>query len=353
MNDIIITITRILFEKNIPFVVYRFPYEQRYHLAIGQEQLSHNPDKFFWMAPFCALSEAKDVYWGIVRDEDINPKLIDYIKSLSPQPEVYALALPQETTREQYFDRIEAYLTEIRSGKLDKAILSRVVYEDRLPEFDPVDTFTTLTEDYPNTFVHLSLHPDSGIWMGATPELLLEKQDEAISIMALAGTQARQDGSEYSWRAKEMEEHLMVGQHIEEVFSEFDCVMEEKIGPHTLVAGRVAHLATDYRFKEQGTLHLKEFLKVLHPTPAVGGLPADKGIGCILEHEGYDRKYYCGFVGETDFVSMANLYINLRNVQIGQDKIAIFVGGGITSSSNPDEEWNETIMKSKTMIEKL
>ncbi|HUN02359.1 MAG TPA: chorismate-binding protein, partial [Niabella sp.] len=48
-----------------------------------------------------------------------------------------------------------------------------------------------------------------------------------------------------------------------------------------------------------------------------------------------------------------DLYINLRCMQVGKDKIAIYTGGGITAASDAEEEWQETILKSKTVAEKI
>ena len=40
-------------------------------------------------------------------------------------------------------------------------------------------------------------------------------------------------------------------------------------------------------------------------------------------------------------------------MQVGKDKIAIYTGGGITAASDAEEEWQETILKSKTVAEKI
>lgn len=189
--------------------------------------------------------------------------------------------------------------------------------------------------------------------MGATPELLLRKRGTDFYTMALAGTQARQPEASYQWREKEKEEHEMVGRHIEEVFENNRCSLLRKGTTETIESGKVAHLKTDYVFHETSAGSLKKLLSELQPTPAVGGLPVRESVDSILKQEGYDREYYCGFLGETDFSQTADLYTNLRCMQIGKEKIAVYAGGGITAASDPQEEWEETILKSKTMMEKI
>ena len=342
-----------LHAKNIPFCLYRFPREETFRLAVPPEVLPHPKGQTFWMAPFCTQSKAKPVYLAVVQEAFIQEPFSAQVQTLPLQAELPDCPLPPATTKTEYLSRIHAFLKDIRSGLLDKAILSRVFYEEKPQDFDLFACFQRLADAYPETFVHLSVHPESGIWIGATPELLLKKRGPSVAIMALAGTQPRKQTAGYQWREKEMEEHLMVGRHIEATFAAYGCELAERDGPNTIERAKVAHLNTDYTFKTPERFPIQSFLSELHPTPAVGGLPVDKGVDCILAHEGYDRRYYCGFIGETDFETTADLYINLRCMQIGKEKIAIYVGGGITAASDPEEEWQETVMKSKTMVDQI
>jgi len=349
-----LSIARVLFSKNIPFCLYRFPNEQHFRLAIDIMYIDKNQNrKTFWFAPFYSVSDNEDIFLSVIDEHELSESFIQYIQDL-PEQKPIEVGLPDETAKEQYFRQIEAFLSEIKSGRLDKAVLSRVLYQEKPLDFNAVDFFLTLAAAYTNTFVHLSQHPKSGIWVGATPELLVKKSSKEMYIMALAGTQARQSaGTKYTWRPKELEEHLMVNKHIEQVLEKYNYSILTKDELHTVESASVAHLRTDFVFKENQTIDLKSLLKELHPTPSVGGLPVKNGIECILKHEGYNRSYYCGFLGETDFENTANLYINLRCLQVGKNHLAIYVGGGITAASNPDEEWEETILKSKTMTEKI
>lgn len=352
LKEIIISITQTLLTKNIAFCIYRFPHEDHFCLAIEPRYLPHLPEKSFWIAPFTHQSKADNIFLAVVKNEFLNETFLKQLETF-PLEEKCFVSLPPATSKDEYFNRLDGLLKDIHSGAIKKAILSRVLYVEKPIDFKPLDCFIELSEGYPETFVHLSFHTKSGIWMGATPEMLLKKRQAEFSIMALAGTQARRNDKNYYWRDKEMEEHKMVGDHIEQVFKNFACTLLSKTGPHTFESARVAHLNTNYVFKENTIIPLKEFLTVLHPTPAVGGLPVAKGVESILKHEGYDRRYYCGFIGETDFSDSSDLYINLRCMQIGKQQIAIYVGGGITSNSVPEEEWEETVLKSKTMAEKI
>ncbi len=352
LKDLFIPIARELLVKNYPFCLYRFPNETSYNLAIASGVLNFNASRQFWIAPFDAFTQAKDIFLDVLPDTLLTNDLLNQVKALPTKAPV-EVALAPQTTEASYFEALDKLLERLQAGKLQKAILSRVIHETKPKDFDLLRSFEILCQLYPQAFTHVCVHPELGIWIGATPELLLQKKESKISIMALAGTQAAQGDSTYHWRTKEIDEHQLVGQHIEAVALENNCVLQHKSSPKNLLAGRVVHLCTQYEFEANEQFDLKDFLKKLHPTPAVGGLPVTAGLTAIHDLEPYNRKYYCGFLGEINAQQEAHLFVNLRCMQLDKEKIAIFVGGGITAASQAEEEWQETILKSKTMVDIL
>ena len=100
---------------------------------------------------------------------------------------------------------------------------------------------------------------------------------------------------------------------------------------------------------------LKTLIRALHPTPAVCGLPRGYAKKFILENEQYDRSFYTGFLGELNIKSdkkkviNSSLFVNLRCMNIDENRVSVFVGGGITKESIAKKEWEETVSKSKIM----
>lgn len=66
--------------------------------------------------------------------------------------------------------------------------------------------------------------------------------------------------------------------------------------------------------------------------------------------ERYDRKYYTGFLGPCNMDSKTNLFVNLRCAEVFSDSVNLYIGGGITKDSKPEKEWEETELKSKTLL---
>jgi len=348
LNNLVISIAGTLLSKNIPFCIYRFPEEYNLKLAVSSDLLTDEVGIVFKMSPFQKSNENKEVILKVLQKELITDNFLEKLHKMPVRSDFWRSLSPQ-TSKKNYFTQIHSFLDELQKGDLKKAILSRVFYEEKSKDFDAIHCFQELHQNNPSAFVYLACHPFSGMWLGASPELLLLKEGTSLQTIALAGTQSKNPTKEYHWRKKEQEEHAMVGQHIEKVLKKIGGGVEAKKGPYSIETDSVAHLRTNYDFNLPKNVDLEEVVKVLHPTPAIAGLPVTNALNCIQNHEKYDRKYYCGIIGEIEQEGNARLFVNLRCMEVGKENIAIYVGGGITADSDPREEWEETVLKGKTM----
>ena len=235
----------------------------------------------------------------------------------------------------------------ISNSDLQKVVISRKEIVE-ISNFDLLEIFRKLLKSYQNAFVSIWFHPKVGLWIGATPETLLQIENTSFKTMSLAGTQLYQPNKKVVWKSKELEEQQMVTDFIETQLAGISSNLKiDKT--ETIKAGSLLHLRT----KVEGNLHkkatLKSLIRALHPTPAVCGLPRNLAKEFILKHENYDRSFYTGFLGELNIDKKSSLFVNLRCMEINQKTTSIYVGGGITKDSNAVKEWQETVSKSKTM----
>jgi len=163
----------------------------------------------------------------------------------------------------------------------------------------------------------------------------------------LAGTQVYKGTTDVVWQEKELQEQQFVTDFI---INNLEKVTKnlQKSTVKTVKAGNLVHLKTVItgNLEQQ---ELKNIINVLHPTPAVCGLPKEQAKAFILANENYKRGYYTGFLGELNINTSTSLFVNLRCMNIDKNKATIYVGGGITKDSNPEKEYEETVAKSKTM----
>ena len=62
---------------------------------------------------------------------------------------------------------------------------------------------------YPKAFRYVWYHPITGLWCGASPEVLLKTNGDFFKTMALAGTQKHIDNKIIKWNLKEKKEQQM------------------------------------------------------------------------------------------------------------------------------------------------
>ena len=250
--------------------------------------------------------------------------------------------------RQTYLEEVQDYIAATQQ-QYKKVIFSRIE-TIKLQTGDLFQLFKTLKEMYKNAFVYLFNLPGIGCWMGASPEVFVTQNGDTYETVALAGTQ-RNLGiplENVFWGEKEIEEQAIVERYIEEKLQQ-QKVNYQKTSPYTSQAGKLLHLKTKFRFRP--TSDLFNFFKVLHPTPAVCGIPKQAAKDFILQHEQHERGYYSGFLGPLNIENKSNLFVNLRCMQVFKDKFALYVGGGITADSIGEKEWDETEIKSQTLID--
>jgi len=292
-------------------------------------------------------------------------RLLDTLHNLVDQPRRVQdnwFTAPQHhqtdtiSTKEAFCQLVEDAITYIRATGIKKIVTSRATETLLPPHFAPVTAFELLCRFYPHAFVSLVSIPAVGTWLGASPELLLSLSEQKLCTVALAGTKAYSPGvplSAVKWGTKEIEEQALVGDYIREFFQQLTLSDFAEDGPRTVAAGNVAHLQTKFEIKLNSAqlLHLaNQVLNNLHPTSAVCGMPKKEALSFILEKEKYDRSFYSGFLGPIHLPDQSHLFVNLRCMQLKADRAVLYIGGGITQDSVPELEWEETVLKSKTLL---
>ena len=354
------------YAQELPFVVYRRPNGQEVMAILQNNDQLHAITDFsesgFIFAPFDDETEA------ILIKADERVVANDFTSDVPV--ETADVPLPAKNTGKAFHLKlVQKGISEIASGSLRKVVLSR--QETTYCEAALFRYFTALLSKYPTAFCYLWYHPKVGIWLGATPEFLLRTENDHMTTMSLAGTRKFVLGETPLWGHKELEEQLMVTEYIK-------TALENKVagiklfGPESIRAGGLWHLRT--KITGRMNQNLPEIIKALHPTPAVCGIPLVESKRFILDNEDYPREYYTGYLGELNMRSERNrttanrnqenrayrtikttteLYVNLRCMQLRDGKALTYIGGGITAGSDPEQEWEETVNKSDTILRVL
>jgi isochorismate synthase len=277
-------------------------------------------------------------------------------------------AIPDPT---EHRARIGAALKRLRdpASGLHKVVLARAL---RLAAEGPLDVRTIVARLMTNDaaanayFVDLTAagggHSGAAL-IGASPELLVARRGEVVTCRPFAGSAPRladpdadeASGAALAASAKNRHEHQLVVDAMREALDPLCADLEIAPEPQLSKTAAVWHLYTPItgRLRERSTTAL-DLAVALHPTPAVGGVPAAAAAELITELEG-DRGFYAGAVGWCDQRGDGRWVVSIRCAQLTADRRTAVAhsGGGIVAESDPDDEVDETTTKFNTILTAL
>ena len=229
-------------------------------------------------------------------------------------------------------------------------------------------------------------------FFGCTPERLFSVQGPSglVQSEALAGTRPRGSTQPEDDRLlhellespKDRRENRLTGRYIEQAFDELhdagfitkwneNCTVNDDVtklteapsfGVDASSSGyfvrrllHLQHLCQRYSAKiydpDQAMTIARALLQRLHPTPAVCGVPMERALQFIRQHEstGFDRGYYSGPVGyighrETDILVALRCGLATTSDK-GKTTVATYAGAGLVCGSTLQGEWAETNYK--------
>jgi len=358
----LIHLINVCHEKNIPFVCFRLPGRTSIHTWIqssGRVILANNIHEIadrhgFIYVPFHGQTNRPVVLFEpelIFKNNDISESSMAKIAGMTALQKEPVISEPVFQSKEGYLQQVSSVVKLCQAG-LKKAVLSRIIQTGKKQDFNAGSFFIRLQEKYPAAFCHFIHLPGIGTWTGASPETLLWISEQHVKTMSLAGTQAKTgDSKEIRWMEKEMEEQRLVTEYIHQILNNFGIRDYQIDGPRTVNAGKALHIATAFSFDR---VHLQgrivDILDQLHPTPAVCGIPKEKALELIKQTETHNREYYSGYCGLFNVKDRTDLFVNLRCMKILEQSFNLYVGGGITAKSVPRKEWEETELKSQTLL---
>ena len=126
-------------------------------------------------------------------------------------------------------------------------------------------------------------------------------------------------------------------------------VAEHPAEPTLLRLANVQHLYTQVRAVLPEGRRLLEVLRVLFPTPAVGGSPRAAAMGRIRELEGFSRGLYGGTVGWLNARGGGEFLVGIRSGLVRGERAVVYAGAGIVAGSTPEREFAETELKFRAL----
>lgn len=267
--------------------------------------------------------------------------------------------------------RIEAALRLLRrpENPLEKIVLARALRLAADGPLDPLIILGRLVAADPEATAYLADLSPAGpaftgsVLVGASPELLVARRGDQVTCQPFAGSAPRSadpridaaNAAALAASGKNRHEHQLVVDTMREALAPLCRSLEVAPEPQLSSTAALWHLSTPIRgtLRESATTAI-DLALVLHPTPAVGGVPTAAAVDAIAELEG-DRGFYAGAVGWCDADGDGRWVVAIRGAQLAADRRSAVAtaGGGIVAESDSDDEVAETTTKFRTVLTAL
>ncbi len=259
--------------------------------------------------------------------------------------------------------RVSRAVAAIGRHEVDKVVLARRVDVTASRSPDIAALLRRWASLEPSCTLFSVPTPD-GQFVGASPELLVERVGTRVRCRPLAGTTDRDHGSasplppELLESAKDTEEHRLVVNAIRDALAPWTDELDVPVGPELVHLRNITHLGTTI----EGTLRpdhghrvpsVLALVALLHPTPAVGGVPRAAALDLIDRLEQDSRGPYAGAVGWMDGAGDGRWVVGIRAMTVSGATVSLTAGVGIVRGSRPDVERRETDLKFTAVFDAL
>lgn len=240
---------------------------------------------------------------------------------------------------------------------VDKVVLSRILNIESNNQINALNLFLNLNQQNPLSY-NFYIPIDNNFLIGASPELLIRKENQKIISMPLAGTMPRSPNESEDIFAKrtlfnshkDRYEHDFVIKHINTLLKPY-CSELNLSDPFLFSTPMLWHFATKINgLLKDNFVNSLSLACLLHPTPALCGTPYLPAIELINNIEPFERNFFGGIVGWCDSMGNGEWVVVIRSGMISSNKIKLFAGAGIVPESDPELEWKETEAKLNTML---
>lgn len=257
------------------------------------------------------------------------------------------------------------YIGEIKkalaSGKFTKIVAARRSVIDLPKRMEVTGFMARLFASYPDC-THFAIRRGHATFLGATPETLIRKRGQTVTTHALAGTirvtddiaaDTTRDAEILMQNPKTQVEHSLVTQKICEDLYPLAKKLRYSSQPSTRRLRHLIHLQTPITCELHDTVDAFDLVRILHPTPAVGGFPTREAASWIVDNEPIERGWFTGTVGWVDAEGNAHFAVAIRCGILTDRRAYLYAGAGIVMDSDAEDEYKETAGKMVPLLRAL
>ncbi|MFI5253562.1 MAG: anthranilate synthase component I [Bacteroidota bacterium] len=296
-----------------------------------------------------ALSDIDRIENLLTKFNGAPPKFVSEYRSLN-----------SEMTKNQYQDIVQKAKDYICSGDIFQVVLSQRFSTNY--RGDLFNVYRSLRVLNPSPYLFY-LDFEGNKIIGSSPEVLIRIENQTAELYPIAGTRPRGKNDSDDLRMeqelladeKERAEHIMLvdlGRNDLGRICDAGSVTVDQF-MFIVKYSHVMHIASRITGKVLNSKSCVDVFKSTFPAGTVSGAPKIRAMEIIDKLEISRRGIYAGGVGYFGFSGNMDFCITIRSLFASENRIYFQAGAGIVADSEPDNEYFETINKSKALIEAL
>ena len=344
-----------------------------YDLKNDSEDLQSNnfdgldfPDLFFFQPKKLFLLKGNQVviHYLYLCDDEVEEDWNTILSSTAYTTiESSVLTVQPRISKESYIEKVTALLAHLHRGDLYEANFCMEFYADNVT-INPLEKFDKLNAISQTPFA-VYFKNNKQFLLSATPERYLRKEGEHLISQPIKGTAKRfSDPSEdqeskekLASDPKERSENIMITDLVRNDLSRTaqkgTVQVQELCGIYSFQ--QVHQMISTITSKLDDKYSLIDVLKLTFPMGSMTGAPKISAMKIIEELEATKRGLYSGAIGYISPNGDFDFNVVIRSILYNQEKkyVSFSVGSAITSLSNPEDEYEECMLKAGAMHEVL
>ena len=260
-------------------------------------------------------------------------------------------------TKDYYLDALAKIKRYIYDGEVYQINFSQRFSNKFCSE--PYKLFLWQNEFNPSPY---SAYIDAGDYkiVSASPELFININDGIITTCPIKGTRPRTgekgvDGKNYNELVNSEKEKAELDMIVDLERNDLGRICQA--GTIKVTARRdieefatVFHAVSTIQGRLREKIDFVDCLKAIFPGGSITGAPKISAMKIINALEPTARGIYTGSIGWFDLKGNACLNIAIRTIIIRDNIAYAQTGGGIVADSDPQAEWQETLIKAKALL---
>ncbi|MFC7357487.1 aminodeoxychorismate synthase component I [Jejudonia soesokkakensis] len=327
----------------------------------------HFPDLYFFQPKKLFLFTDSEVELHYLRmvDDELETDWNDILRTdITEKPlEHQEIKIRLRTSKDTYFDNVRQLLSHIERGDVYEANYCQEFFsEDVL--IHPVTTFLELNKISTPPFATF-MKVDAHFVLSASPERYLKKEGTTVISQPIKGTAKRLSNPEEDAAMvvqltndpKERSENIMITDLVRNDLSRIAKKGTVEVSALCKVSTfeQVHQMISTIRCEVEETVSPVAILKNTFPMGSMTGAPKVSAMKIIEKLEDTKRGLYSGAVGYFSPTGDFDFNVIIRSILYNETLryVSYSVGGAITAKSNPEQEYEECLLKAKAMREVL